>query len=172
MVLNAIFNHIWVISCFIGGGNRSIQWKPSTCHRQTLSHNVLSSTPRLSGVRTHNISGDRHWLPYDHDGPLQQVSKPRKWICSSHLNLTKYKYNEQILKCISLTRCSQEYINVFKGTSYWKDEISKKIYTNFLNNPYINNTFPLFDIVSSINLKFVYFLSVYKITISCPIHTC
>ena len=159
MVLNAIFNHIWVISCFIGGGNRSIQWKPLTCHRQTLSHNVLSSTPRLSGVRTHNISGDRHWLP-------------RKLICSSHLNLTKYKYNEQILKCISLARCSQEYINVVKGTSYWKDEISKKIYTNFLNNPYINNIFPLFDIVSSINLKFAYFLSVYKITISCPIHTC
>jgi hypothetical protein len=60
-------------------------------------------------------------------------------ICSSHLNLTKYKYNEQILKCISLARCSQEYINVVKGTSYWKDEISKKIYTNSLNNPYINN---------------------------------
>jgi hypothetical protein len=26
---------------------------------KTLSHNVLSSTPRLSGIRTHNISGDR-----------------------------------------------------------------------------------------------------------------
>ena len=30
-------------------------------HWQTLSHNVVSSTPRL-GVRTHNISGDRHWF--------------------------------------------------------------------------------------------------------------
>jgi len=27
---------------------------------KTLSHNVISSTPRLSGVRTHNIIGDRH----------------------------------------------------------------------------------------------------------------
>jgi hypothetical protein len=27
-------------------------------HWQTLSHNVVSSTPRLSGMRTHNYSGD------------------------------------------------------------------------------------------------------------------
>ena len=28
-------------------------------HRQILSHNVGSSTPRLSGFRAHNVSGDR-----------------------------------------------------------------------------------------------------------------
>ena len=28
--------------------------------RQNLSNNVVSSTHRLSGVRTHNVSGDRH----------------------------------------------------------------------------------------------------------------
>ena len=31
-------------------------------HWQTLSHNVVSSTPRLSGIQTLNLSGDRHWL--------------------------------------------------------------------------------------------------------------
>ena len=41
----------------IGGGNRvpGENW-------QTLSHIVVSSTPRLSGVRTHNASSDRYWL--------------------------------------------------------------------------------------------------------------
>jgi len=34
--------------------------QPAASHQQTLSHNVVSSTPRLSGVRTHNGSGDRH----------------------------------------------------------------------------------------------------------------
>jgi len=34
--------------------------QPTVSHCQTLSHNVASSTPRLSGIRTHNISDDRH----------------------------------------------------------------------------------------------------------------
>ena len=38
--------------------------KPPTAesHWQTLSHNVVSSTPHLTGIQTHNISGDKHWL--------------------------------------------------------------------------------------------------------------
>jgi len=28
--------------------------------QQTLSHNVVSSTLRLNGIRTHSVSGDRH----------------------------------------------------------------------------------------------------------------
>ena len=31
---------------------------PTSSHCQTLSHNVVSSTPRLTGIRTHNVSGD------------------------------------------------------------------------------------------------------------------
>jgi hypothetical protein len=34
--------------------------RPVASYCQTLPHNVVSSTPRLSGVRTHNVSGDRH----------------------------------------------------------------------------------------------------------------
>jgi hypothetical protein len=36
--------------------------RPVASHWQTLSHNVVSSTPRLYRIRTHNVSGDRHWL--------------------------------------------------------------------------------------------------------------
>jgi hypothetical protein len=32
--------------------------RPVACHWQILSHNAVSSTPHLSGIRTHNVSGD------------------------------------------------------------------------------------------------------------------
>jgi hypothetical protein len=65
MVFNVTFNIISIISW------RSVLLvvetvvpgeihRPVANHCQTLSHNVASSTPRLSWIRTHNISGDRH----------------------------------------------------------------------------------------------------------------
>jgi hypothetical protein len=36
--------------------------RPVASHWQTLSHNIVASTPRLSGIRTHNYSGDMYWL--------------------------------------------------------------------------------------------------------------
>jgi len=54
MVLNATFNNISVISWrsfFFDGGNH----QPVTSHRQTLSHNVVSSIPCLGGIQTHNF---------------------------------------------------------------------------------------------------------------------
>jgi hypothetical protein len=53
MVFNATFNNIsvYIVAVsFIGGGNR---WKPETC---------CKSLTNLSGIRTHNVNGDGHWL--------------------------------------------------------------------------------------------------------------
>ena len=67
MVGNTVFNNIAVIlgqsdllvkKTRVPGKNH---W-PAASHWQTLSHNVFSSTPRLDGIRTHNVSGDGHWL--------------------------------------------------------------------------------------------------------------
>ena len=38
--------------------------RPAASHWQTLSHYVVSSTPLMSEIQTHNISGDRHWWYY------------------------------------------------------------------------------------------------------------
>jgi hypothetical protein len=65
MVFNATFNNISVISwqsvlLMEETGVPRENQRPVTNHCQTLSHNVVSSTPRLNGIRTRNFGGDRH----------------------------------------------------------------------------------------------------------------
>jgi hypothetical protein len=65
MVFNATFNTISVISRrsvllveetgVPGENHRSV-----ASHSQILSHYVVSSAPRLSEIRTHNVCGDRN----------------------------------------------------------------------------------------------------------------
>ena len=63
-MFNATFNNISVISWWsvlleeTGATGKS--HRPATSHRQTLSHNVVSNTPPLSGIITQNVTGDRH----------------------------------------------------------------------------------------------------------------
>jgi len=52
---------------FICGGNRNTQRKPQSCRKSltnfiTYICNVVSSTPRLGGIQTHSLSGEKHWL--------------------------------------------------------------------------------------------------------------
>ena len=59
-MFNATFNNISVIS------RRSVlleeetgeNYRPVAIHWQTVSHNVVSISPRLSGFRIHNVRGE------------------------------------------------------------------------------------------------------------------
>ena len=53
VALNATFNYISVVSW-----RKVILVEDTTVH--TSSHNIISSTPQLSGVGTHNVMRDRH----------------------------------------------------------------------------------------------------------------
>ena len=64
MVFSATFNNMPFISwrsallvekTRVPGENH----QPVQSHKKTSSHNVVSSIPRLSGIRTYNVSGDR-----------------------------------------------------------------------------------------------------------------
>ena len=79
MVFNATFNNISVISwqSFLLVEETGVpreNHRPAVSHWQTLSHNVVSSAPRLSRIRTHNVISDKQ-LPYDHDheGPSKII---------------------------------------------------------------------------------------------------
>ena len=65
MVFNATFNNISVISwqsvlLMEETGVVRENHQPATSLQQTLSHNVVSNTPCLGGIQTHNVSGDRY----------------------------------------------------------------------------------------------------------------
>jgi len=64
MVFYATFNNISVLSweSVLLVEKTGVNHIPVTIHWHTLSHNVISSTPRQSGIRTHNISGDSHLI--------------------------------------------------------------------------------------------------------------
>ena len=68
MVFKATFSNISVISwqSVLLVENTEVLGKnhqPVASHWQTLSHNVVLSSPRLSGVQTHNVSGVQSNLP-------------------------------------------------------------------------------------------------------------
>ena len=73
---------------FIGGGNRSIQRKPPSCHKllTNLSHNVVSSTPRHE-----RDSNSQVVICTDCIGSYNSTTiRPRRrWICWTVI-ITRY----------------------------------------------------------------------------------
>ena len=64
MMFSATFNNISAISwrSILLAEDSGENNRPVACHWQTLSHNVVSSTPCNERVRIHDFSGDKHWL--------------------------------------------------------------------------------------------------------------
>ena len=66
MEFNTTFNNISAISWWSvvleETGVPRENHRPDTSRLQTLSHNVVSSTPLMSGIQPHNFSSDRHRL--------------------------------------------------------------------------------------------------------------
>jgi len=65
MVFNATFNNISVASwrsiwLMEETGVTGVNHRPAASHWQSLSHKVVSGTPRMSGIRTNNVSTD--WI--------------------------------------------------------------------------------------------------------------
>ena len=78
MPLSTIFQLIslWSVLLVEETGVPVENQQPATSHWQTLSHNVVSSTPHLSGIQTHKVSDVRNWS--------------RKWQWEDLLRLTSF----------------------------------------------------------------------------------
>ena len=99
---------------FIGGGNQST-WEKTTDLSQ-VTDNVVSSTPHLSRIRTHNFSGDRHY--------------------NYHKIMTKTApvfYKDEIIKVVFknliLIRQVYFYYNIYHYNSYTINVQSKIMFT-------------------------------------------
>jgi hypothetical protein len=77
--------------------------RPVTSHWQTLSHNVVPSTPCLCGIRTHNVSGDSHWIG---EKTIYYVkwSAPKQMF-NSVMTRTNYFIESWCFRCIWPTHC-------------------------------------------------------------------
>jgi hypothetical protein len=107
MVFFATLNNISVISwrsvlLVEEAGVHGENHRPVASHWQTLSHKVVSSTPRLGGIWSHNISGDKHRLPRyscksNYHAITARTAPYYVWQNSSQLNYNLHKPIQLVL---------------------------------------------------------------------------
>ena len=105
------FSYI-VAVIFIGGGNRSTgeNHLPATSHWQTLSHNVVLSTPHRGGIQTYNVSGDRHWLLWSRPRQSQLHYEKKNRCLIFIVNVILWKTNTGLI----FTLCCEKMIILAK----------------------------------------------------------
>ena len=136
-MFNAIFNNISVISLWSvllmeETGVSEESYRPAASHWQTLSHNVVSSTPRLSGFRTQNISGDMYRL-YNHTITTNDGSNIKT---SSNSRLSSYNKKYPLLTYITYPLSSHGVLNtIWMINNIYFQYIKKNIWMNKKPNP-------------------------------------
>ena len=98
------------------GVPRQNHWPTATAsHWLTLSHNVLLSTPHLSGIRAHNVSGDR-----------------TDCICSCKSNYhmrvpLSTRHFMHVLWAIGVERCLNQYLNYIAAVCFIWQQNSEQL---------------------------------------------
>ena len=115
MGFNVTFNNISVISwrlillveeTGVSGENH----RPAVSHWQTLSHNVVLSKPRLSGIRTHNFSGNCSYKPNYYTTTTASTKQTKN--CSHKMKMIAYLDRVPLKNYISV------YIFYIKSVQY------------------------------------------------------
>jgi hypothetical protein len=127
--------------------------QPISSHWQTLSHNVVLSTPDMSEIRTHNVSGDGYWLAYVVVIPTNTRSRPRrpldmKTIWGGVFYVEKMYLKRPLLTCIVLYKLLCNIPTIWTRLLLY---ISSRFLTHFPNRnlscPFRTRYPPSFDIL-------------------------
>ena len=105
MVFNATFNNNSVISwqsvlLVEETGVPVENHRSAVIHWQTLSHNVASSTPCLSGILTH-VSGDIHWI----ESCKSYYYTINTWFLKGYIHVCKKSYMDEICCRMATAHC-------------------------------------------------------------------
>jgi hypothetical protein len=119
-------------------GVSSENLRPVASQWQALSHNVVSSTPRLSGIRTHNVSGNRHWL---------QITVNNGDYSSSNIIFSRYNITFCLFSIMNSTACVSKDTPVSSTNKTDRYDITESDVKHHKPNPslhYLHNILYLF----------------------------